>query len=291
MGELAGIFRRDGAHVTPERIDRLIRAIPGQGRAASKHAGVCVIAHRPLHADDASSTAGQPVDAGSGMIVAADARLHDRAALAEALGLPTMPSDPRLVAAACERWSQQAAGRLRGNFSFAMWDGSARRLTLARDILGMRGLYYVDLGREVLFASSLHTLLALSETPREIDELIIAQTMTLDPGDDERTIYSAIRRVPPAGLATFDSSGTRIARYWTLESVAPVRFARDDDYVQRARELFDAAVASTIPARGILATKVSGGLDSSGITATVARLKGSERFSRLSSRARRRTPL
>jgi asparagine synthase (glutamine-hydrolysing) len=278
MGELAGIFRRDGNHVAPDRLDRLIRAIPGQGRAASQHGGGCAIAHRPLHANDASSSAGQPVDAGNGMIVAADARLHDRAALAKALELAAIPSDPRLVAAACERWGSEVAGRLRGSFSFAMWDGNARRLTLARDILGMRGLYYVDLEREVLFASSLHTLLALPETPREIDDLVVAQTMTLDPGDDERTIYRAIRRVPPAGLATFDSNGVRTARYWALNSVAPVRFAKDDDYVQRARELFDDAVASAIPERGILAIKVSGGLDSSGIAATVARLKGSERF-------------
>jgi asparagine synthase (glutamine-hydrolysing) len=77
---------------------------------------------------------------------------------------------------------------------------------------------------------------------------------------------------------TFRQGEARPARYWTLDSIAPVRFPRDEDYVEAAREVLDRAVASRLPDTGLVTTTLSGGFDSAAVTATAARLLGDRRL-------------
>ena len=152
-----------------------------------------------------------------------------------------------------------------------MWDDREHRMVLARDVLGARPLFYVETGPLLLFATSLPLLLAFPETSREIDELVLAQTLTIEPKDHEQTLYRHIRRVPPGGIAIFASASHHIRRYWTADDIRPVRFKRDDDYVEAGRALLDRAVRARTPDDRIVGVTLSGGLDSTGIAATIAR--------------------
>jgi asparagine synthase (glutamine-hydrolysing) len=281
VGEFAGVFQRDGAGVNPSAIERLNRSLSGVAKSRDWRGGHVAMMHRPLRQSEVADSIFLPSELRSGTVVATDARLDEPGEVAASLGLggERRLGDAALVAAACERWGAGAALRLNGSFAFALWDEKERRLTLARDALGTRSLFYVEHPRYILFASTLQSLLALPETPRDLDELVLAQYMTIDIKDNERTVYRHIRRVPPGGMVIFDSKRSRTERYWTIDNIKPVRFRADSDYVEAGRELLDRAVASRLPRTGRLATMLSGGLDSSGVTATVARMLGNQRFS------------
>src|SRR5207244_187330 len=128
----------------------------------------------------------------------------------------------------------------------------------------------------VVFATSIGMLLSLPGVPREIDELALANFLAVNLGHDPcRTFYRGIERVPSRSLVTIDREGVRERKYWAPDLDAPPPYARDEDYVERARELFDQAVAATLRDTPRVAIAASGGLDSSAIAATAARLGAS----------------
>lgn len=273
MGGLAGVARLDGGAVDTEIVGRWGAGVNGAAPDCVHALGsLAFAAWAPPYSPGELPG---PFSLRSGATLLAEARIDDRPALRNALGLGDTPgSDPALVAAACERWGPDASTHLYGEFAFAQWDATARRLTLARDHLGLRALFYHFDGRTVSFATALHLLLAMPHVPRELDELRLADFMVGATEAPERTIYRHIHRVPAGGTATFSNGACRTARYWTLEGIKPVRFASDDAYVEAARERLDAAVANRIPASGKVGSMLSGGFDSTAAAATAARLLG-----------------
>lgn len=213
---------------------------------------------------------------GGRSLFAAIARLDNRAELAEALGLPAADlartSDAALLLQMFERWGGDGVARCLGAFAFAHWDADARRLTLGRDCLGHCSLFFHHAGETVFFSNRLGALLALPEVPRAIDEIALANFLAVNRRDARRTAYRDIERTPSRSLVTIDRSGIRCSHYWSPDFDAPPPYRRDENYVARARELFDQAVLSATAGFREVAIGLSGGLDSSAIAATVARL-------------------
>lgn len=221
----------------------------------------------------------QPFELASGLTAFIEGRIDEPGRLANSLGLAAgKRSDVALIAAAYERWGPAAHERLYGEFAVALWDEGKRVLTLARDQLGTRALFYHFDGAAAWFATSLHHLLANPEVPRDLDEIGLANFVVRASDTPERTLYRHIKRVPVGGTVTLRKDSCREHRYWTLDSVAPVTLRRDEDYVDAARALLDSAVASRLPEDGLVATSLSGGFDSAGVTATAARLLGDRRL-------------
>ena len=269
MGDFGGAFARNGAGIDPALVRRLTNGLPGVLKPRVVEGPSFVVAHRPFALREAPDAL--PFRLSDGSVLAMDGRLDEPAETAATLGLPRTAAFLDLVAAACERWGDRAAEHLAGHFALAMWDDREHRMVLSRDVLGARPLFYVEMGPLLLFATSLPLLLAFPETSREIDELVLAQTLTIEPKDHEQTLYRHIRRVPPGGIAIFAAASNHIRRYWTADDIRPVRFKRDDDYVEAGRALLDRAVRARTPDDRIVGVTLSGGLDSSGIAATIAR--------------------
>ena len=95
-----------------------------------------------------------------------------------------------------ERFGDAGVARCLGAFAFALWDAEARRLTLGRDCLGNRPLFYHRGPQFVAFATTLRSLLALPGVPRAIDELALAQFIAVNLREQQRTLYRGIERVP-----------------------------------------------------------------------------------------------
>lgn len=167
---------------------------------------------------------------------------------------------------------EQAADRLYGENALAVWEEDSRRLTLARDPFGARPIYYYATSDFILFATTLQTMLAHRDTPRDLDPVIVAHTMTQAQVDHQSTIYRHVRRVLPGGVAVFERRQFSTRRYYSVERIPTVRLKSDDAYIEAARELLDRAVACRLPASGPFGSHLSGGFDSGGIAATAARL-------------------
>lgn len=274
----AGAVRLDGAPLSVDTRHRWKNGLAEPGRVTLRASTSAILACQSRTGTRVDASEG-PVELPGGALLIADARLDDRVNLANALGLPfDRRGDAALAGAAWLRWGPDAIRHLTGDVALAHWDPAARRLTLARDALGVRTLYYFDAGETLFFASAIETLLALPELPRDLDDLGIADLLTGGGKDPERTPYRAIRRVPPGSAMTFRAGARETRVWWTLEGIAPVRLARDEDYVEAARSLLDQAVASRLPASGKVASMLSGGFDSAGVTATAARLLGDRRL-------------
>ena len=224
------------------------------------------------------------IDTDRKVSIICSARLDNRAEIGAAIGLSTVElakvSDSEIVRRAYYNWGERCVERLYGDWSFAAWHPDECRLFLARDHFGITSLYYYSDQNIFAFASTRESLLALKLVPIKMDELYLAQILTSwQSYDGHRTIYSGICRFPPAHCMTITPVSLNIKQYWYLENTPLLNLPRRNDYVEAFRELFDEAVKvrlrvedapNDVGTAELIASCLSGGLDSSSVTATAA---------------------
>ena len=215
------------------------------------------------------------IGGGGNLVFIYDGRLDNREEIASLLGLSLKGEpipDGLLFLRALERWGEDALPKFIGDFALALWDRQKRRLLLARDQLGRRPLYYQRGQGFVAFATGYRPLLALPGVRKSIDELGIADFLILNVTHPENTFYEDVRRVPPATVMLFDGGEPRSERYWSPEPKREIRMSSDEEYAEAMRERLDQAVSCRLRAKDPIATVMSGGLDSSAVATTAARL-------------------
>jgi len=235
----------------------------------------CLLAWRTFPLRAATATAPAPVMAhGGDLVLIGSGRIDEQDALTAALGLPRRPGlgDAELMLAAFERWGAGAADRLRGDFSFAVWERRARRLTLARDTCGRIPLYYHFGEGFVAFAVNPAALLAVGLTPRDLDPAMLGEALTGRAADPEATVYRAIKRVRWGSTLTLTPDGARANVYWRARRGAVLRLADDAAYVEAAREVLADVTRGHLRAVKPIGVMLSGGFDSGAVASTLAML-------------------
>lgn len=180
--------------------------------------------------------------------------------------------DSGYVRLALERWGTDAPAYLEGSFALAYWMPDKRQLLLSIDHIGYHPLYYHLGDGWLAFATTPMPILALPGVPILPDERRLANCLARVTDEPGRSFFAGIRRVPAASTALFSGSEPVIKRYWQPDFHRQLHYQRDDDYVEEARELLDRAVCAHLRNAGKVAFEISGGLDSSAIAATAARL-------------------
>ncbi len=209
---------------------------------------------------------------GTDTVFVASSRLHNGAELAARAGNPIAKDDAAIIQGLFEASGDTGLAQILGPFAFAHWNERTGELTLGRDCNGERPLFFHRGDGCVAFASYLPDLLALPDVPRRLDETMMAHFLALNHREYERTFYVGIDRVPTRSRVTITSGGAEMRRYWSPKLDAPAPCRSDGEYVERARELFDRAVARCLKDTPKVAILTSGGLDSSAVAATAARL-------------------
>lgn len=224
--------------------------------------------------EDVTRRSAPPPNEGT-LLFAADVRLENRQEVARSLGLAVpagAADDANLIRQACERFGDAGIARCLGAFAFALWRPAECRLLLGRDCLGRRALFYHRGDGFVAFASTLGSLLALPSVPRTLDEIALAQFLAVNLNPSRETFYHGIMRVPSRCVVELGPTTEIVRAYWS-PAFDTKAYRRDEDYIERARELFDQAVADATADLPRLAIACSGGLDSSAVAATAARLR------------------
>ena len=225
-----------------------------------------------------------PVDHGAGLVVAADARLDDRDALCDALGVPLPEraglTDAELILRAFMRWGRDCPHHLLGDYAFAVRDRRRRTLFCARDHIGARPFYYALTTRRFVFASAVEAVLAAPDVSDALDERVVATHLTVEAlRSGARTFFAAVRKLPPGHTLTVeagrpeDGSGgprVRIEQYWHPERAPAARPASDDAYAEQLLDLYTQAVRDRLRG-GPVGVHLSGGLDSSSVAVLAAR--------------------
>ena len=264
MSAFAGIVVFGERPIEPGLAARLTSIISprGAGRPrVQRNARAIIVQAAPAPAPNA-----QAPDA----VFVASSRLHNAAELAAQAGLPDA-DEAGLIRKLFETRGDAGLAQLLGAFTFAHWNETAGELTLCRDYNGARPLFFHRGDGFVAFASYLPDLLAMPDVPRQLDETMVAHFLALNHREYERSFYVGIDRVPTRSRATFTQHGVEIRRYWSPRLDAPAPCKTDEEYVERARELFDRAVARCLKDTPKVAILTSGGLDSSAVAATAAR--------------------
>ncbi|OIK26201.1 asparagine synthase (glutamine-hydrolyzing) [Streptomyces malaysiense] len=180
----------------------------------------------------------------------------------------TTGSDTEVVLRAYLEWGGALAERLNGMYAFAVWDGRRDELVMIRDRMGIKPFYYYRTPDGVLFGSEPKAILAnpLARPRVTLDGLRELLVMIKTPG---HAVWDGMREVEPGTVVTVGRAGLSTRVYWRLET-RPHEDDRDTT-VARVRTLLDDIVRRQLVADVPRCTLLSGGLDSSAMTAIAAR--------------------
>jgi asparagine synthase (glutamine-hydrolysing) len=234
--------------------------------------GAIGLGHRRLSIIDLS-TGDQPLGNEDGRIqVVFNGEIYNFAELRETLQSRghrfRTGSDTEVIVHAYEEWGDRSVDRFRGMFAFALWDGTSRRLLLARDRLGVKPLYYAELpGRALLFGSEIKSLLEDRDVPRDWSAEAIDEYLTLLYVPAPHTVYRAIRKLPPAHTLVAENGRTTISRYWNLDFPGDGDARSEERYLDELDHLLREAVKLRLVSDVPLGAFLSGGIDSSAVVA------------------------
>jgi asparagine synthase (glutamine-hydrolysing) len=278
MSGIAGIVRFDDTVIRRQELERVANALHQYGPdkygvIAQDNVG---LVHALMRMTPEDRYDHQPSRGAGGTMITADLRIDNRDELLSRISINRQLvaewSDARLLLFAWEKIGDRIFPMLRGPFAVAIWDGSKRSLTLARDHLGLNVLMWHRDKRSFAFATMPNGLFAFDNIQRELCEEKIADFLVLNHADHTGTIYRNIFRIPPAHLMRLGPDGSvALQRYWTLRDIAPVRLKSDAAYAEGLREQLDRAVRRQMRSLYPVGALLSGGLDSSSVVALAAR--------------------
>ncbi|SEM84436.1 asparagine synthase (glutamine-hydrolyzing) [Lihuaxuella thermophila] len=183
----------------------------------------------------------------------------------------TSRSDTELILAAYAEWGLSCPEHLNGIFAFAVWDEANQQLFIARDRIGVKPLFYAQAGSSFLFGSEIKSLLAHPAIRPELDEEGIAEVLMMGPARTPGVgVFRGIKELKPGHWMVINREGITVKPYWELIS----RHHTDDfeTTVANVRDLFQDAVKRQLVSDVPIGTMLSGGLDSSAISAFAAQV-------------------
>lgn len=179
-------------------------------------------------------------------------------------------SDTEVIVHAYEQWGVDCVSRFNGMFAFALWDANKRELFVARDHLGIKPLYYVQLGSTLLFGSEIKSLLQHANCPREVDIDALAELFTFRFVPSPKTLFRHIMKLPTGHFLTSGPRGLKIQRYWKF--VPQIRTHCDERaLIEEYQTLLEDAVRLQLRSDVPLGLFLSSGVDSAALLAIMSK--------------------
>jgi len=180
-------------------------------------------------------------------------------------------SDTETILHLYEEEGDACVERLQGMFAFALWDRKRERLLLARDRLGIKPLYYAVNERELLFASEIKAILAVTAGRPTLNPAAVPEFLATSYLAGDETFFQSIRKLPPGHVFTWSrDGGPRRHRYWSLPTGTDGSSAGLEQRATDLSERLEATVRSHLMSDVPLGLFLSGGLDSTGLAALMA---------------------
>ena len=183
-------------------------------------------------------------------------------------------TDTEVIVHLYEELGPGCVDKLRGMFAFALWDAEKRQLLIARDRLGIKPLYYAEVGGRLYFGSELKALLALPDVERRLDWSALGHLLTCQVTPPSQSIVAGVKKLEPGHrLLARPGASPRVERYWDVR-FEPDRGAGAAQLAERLAALVDESVRLHLVSDVPLGAFLSGGMDSSAVVAAMARLGG-----------------
>ena len=264
-----------------DALDRMTDALAARGPDGRgtwrSEAGRVALGHRRLAIVDRSAAGAQPMSDADGRVhLVCNGEIYNHPALRtelEALGHRyRSDSDSETVLHAWKAWGEDCVHRFRGMFAFALWDARESRLFAARDHVGIKPLYLAHRGDGLALASQPKAFRALPGFVPALDRHAFADYLAYGIVPDERAAFDGVEKLPPGHRLTWQDGRVAIERYWRVRHAPRIVDPRV------ARERLDAALAEAVGLQLMsdvpLASFLSGGIDSSLVTALAGEARG-----------------
>ena len=185
-------------------------------------------------------------------------------------------SDTEIILAAFEKWGESAVDRLGGMFAFAVYDRAENRITIARDRIGKKPLYYWFDGTNLVFASELRPIMRCPGFPRRVRRDILSRYLYQQYIDAPETVFEDVYKLEPGAVLTFrrakDGTGDlSVRKYWSIRDAWTAGCANEIKDYAEAKEGLKTCLTKAVRERMIadvpLGSFLSGGYDSSLVSA------------------------
>jgi asparagine synthase (glutamine-hydrolysing) len=187
-------------------------------------------------------------------------------------------SDTETILLAYAAWGEACVEKFNGMFAFLLHDAQQGKLFAARDRMGEKPFYYVHDGSFFAFASEPKALLQHPAVRRELDLEALARYLLFEYVPSPYAIYAGMRKLEAGQALVFDleTAALRLRRYWepSFETAASEKREPEDYWVERIREQLQASVRRRLISDVPLGVFLSGGIDSSAVTAAMVKLQG-----------------
>lgn len=177
-------------------------------------------------------------------------------------------SDTEVIVHAYEQWGVHCVNRFNGMFAFAVVNARDNTLFLARDHLGIKPLYYVMIGNQLLFASEIKALLQHPHCPREVDVDALIELFTFRYVPSPKTLFRGIFKLPPGHRMRVSKNATQVERFWSwVPRFRPTR--HEQELIEEYQILLEDAVRLQLRSDVPLGLFLSSGIDSGALLAVM----------------------
>jgi asparagine synthase (glutamine-hydrolysing) len=276
MCGISGIFDLSGNPINRELLERMTSIIKhrgpdGDGCYVDHEVG---LGHRRLSIIDVGG-GGQPIGNEDGKLqIVFNGEIYNFIELRkelEAFGHTfKTKSDTEVIVHAYEQWGTNCVKRFNGMFAFAIWDARTREVFLARDHLGIKPLYYVQIGNRLLFSSEIKALLQDPACPREVDTDALAELFTFRYVPSPKTLFKGILKLPPAHLMLCTRKGIKIERFWNWIPQLRKKW-REAELIEEYQTLLEDTVRLQLRSDVPLGLFLSSGVDSGALLAIMCK--------------------
>src|SRR3989344_183643 len=232
------------------------------------------LGHRRLKIIDLSEKGKQPMSNEDGnVLVTFNGEIYNYKPLREQLQEKghrfNSATDTEVIVHAYEEYGEKCAELFDGMFAFALWDSKQKKLVLARDPLGKKPLYYSVVSGQIYFASEIKALLENPELRRRMNKSAFGQLLNFRAVLGKETLFDGIFKVLPGSYLVWQDGKKTERRYWQLTPKEEI--SNEEAAAKKFLELFDKAVEKRLMSDVPLGTYLSGGVDSSAITALMSK--------------------
>lgn len=250
---------------------------------------VC-LGHRRLAIIDTSSAGHQPMVSDDGrFVITFNGEIYNYRELREQLKTEgrnfKTDSDTEVLLSAWAQWGTGCLLRLNGMFALAIWDNHEQTLTIVRDHVGIKPLYYAILNSShgeppgFIFASEAKAILATGLLKPELDAEGLHQYLTFLWTPDPHTLFRDLKKLPAAHVLVFKAGTVKSSEWWDISYATIEEGQSSESWQERVRDTLDRVVKMEMVADVPLGAFLSGGIDSSGIVAMMKHHSNGRRVS------------
>lgn len=244
---------------------------------------VIALGHRRLKVIDLSENGAQPMQVREdGPVVAYNGEIYNfRLLRDELISLGYVfrgDSDTEVILNVYDKWGLEGLARLEGVFAYALWDPSREILTLTRDRLGIKPLFYAESSMGLAFGSEIKALLAAGGVDTSLSNQAFSEYLWFGNTHEDRSFYNGVKALLPGQRLIIDKNSRRLEYWWKIEKNLenPLEETSFDKATEMVQQALDASVKRQLVSDVPIGIFLSGGVDSSAIAASASRVRPNE---------------